>query len=218
MIKKLIIILIIFIPQINFSQDYIKNLGSPIFINNYSPKEYNASRQNWVGVQDKRGLIYFGNANGTVLEFDGQNWTSIKISESSITAINVDENNKIFIGGKNTIGYLIPSTNGSLIFKSLKNKLPQSYQNFDKIWDIFITKDSTIFFQTYDEIFLFKNDSIQVLHIDDYYSKGLFLMSFQVNDQIYIYTKYKGIYKLVNNKLVFINSSDVTANSMVRAI
>jgi len=184
----------------------------------YSPKEYNASRQNWIGVQDARGLIYFGNANGTVLEFDGQNWTSIKISESSITAINVDKDNKIYIGGKNTIGYLTPAVNGSLIFKSLKNKLPQSYQNFDKIWDIFITYDSTIFFHTYDEIFLFKNDSVQVLSINDYYSKGLFLMSFQVNDQIYVYTKYKGLFELINNKLVFIKSSSITANSMARAI
>jgi serine phosphatase RsbU (regulator of sigma subunit) len=43
-------------------------------------------------------------------------------------------------------------------------------------------------------------------------------MSFKVKGQIYIYTKYKGIYKLTNDKLKFIKSSSIVANSFVRAI
>ena len=42
--------------------------GSP-YIRNYSAKEYNASAQNWAVVQDKRGVLYFGNTDG-VLVFD----------------------------------------------------------------------------------------------------------------------------------------------------
>lgn len=217
--KKIInIILIILLSQFSFSQVKIKNLGTIPFIKNYTPEQYNAARQNWAGVQDKRGLLYFGNSNGSVIEFDGQNWNLINISESSITALNVDYNNKIYIGGDNVIGYLMPSKNGSLAFKSIKNKLPNNFKSFEKIWDIFITEDSTIFFQTFNEIFLYKNDSIKVLSVDDYFSKGLFLMSFQIDEEIYIYTKYKGLYKLVGDKLVFIDNSKILASSMVRAI
>ncbi len=36
-------------------------LGSPI-IHNYDSKTYKAHSQNWISVQDQRGIIYFGNS------------------------------------------------------------------------------------------------------------------------------------------------------------
>jgi hypothetical protein len=47
-------------------------------IRNYSQKEYNAFMQNWYCVQDKRGVLYFGNSSN-VLEYDGKNWRKIPI-------------------------------------------------------------------------------------------------------------------------------------------
>ena len=49
-------------------------------IRNYSPREYNASPQNWAIVQDKRGVMYFGNNKGKgkgILEYDGVKWRLI---------------------------------------------------------------------------------------------------------------------------------------------
>jgi serine phosphatase RsbU (regulator of sigma subunit) len=217
--KKLLLI-IISLFFINITNGQIQNIGAIPFINNYPADEYGASRQNWCGAQDKRGLLYFGNTNGSILEFDGQNWRQIKISDYAITSICIDNNNRIYIGGKNVIGYLKPTKDGQLKFCSLKDKIPENYQDFDKIWDIFITKDSSIFFQTFDEIFIFdkQNDSLKVLSIDDYYKQGLFLMSFKVNDVIYIYSKYKGLYLYENKDLKFIEQSSIFANSFVRAI
>ena len=45
------------------SSAHTGELGQP-FIRNYSPKEFGAAPSNWAIVQDKRGVIYFGNAEG----------------------------------------------------------------------------------------------------------------------------------------------------------
>ena len=50
-------------------------IGAPV-ISNYDQKTYKAHSQNWVAVQDARGVMYFGNSNG-ILEFDGQRWQLI---------------------------------------------------------------------------------------------------------------------------------------------
>ncbi|MBN2892577.1 MAG: SpoIIE family protein phosphatase [Bacteroidales bacterium] len=217
--KKLFqIFFLVILTLPSFSQ--IKNLGEIPFINNYSPETYSGARQNWIAVQDQRGLMYFGNSDGSVLEFDGQNWNKIKVSETetSITALCVDNKNVIYVGGDNEIGYLHPTSNGSLVFKSLSDKIPDDHKDFQKIWDIFVTEDSAIFFQTFDEIFLYKNDSITVLPIENYFPEGLFLISYQVNGKIYIYTKYKGIYELANNDLKFIVESEIINNSYLRTL
>ena len=54
----------------------VQELGAPI-ITNYEPEQYKASSQNWVAVQDRRGVMYFANTAG-ILEFDGQRWQLIR--------------------------------------------------------------------------------------------------------------------------------------------
>ena len=53
----------------------VQDLGAPI-ITNYEPEQFKAHIQNWVAVQDHRGVMYFGNSSG-ILEFDGQRWQLI---------------------------------------------------------------------------------------------------------------------------------------------
>ena len=48
----------------------IDQVGAPI-ISNFDAKVYKAHSQNWAAIQDKRGLMYFGNSQG-ILEYDGQ--------------------------------------------------------------------------------------------------------------------------------------------------
>lgn len=216
--KFFIIILLIFVSITVFSQQ-IKNIGEIPFIQKYSPEDYKAALQNWDGLQDNRGILYFANTGGSVLEFDGKQWNSIKISENAITSLCLEPStNRIYVGGKNIIGYLKPSYPGKFEFVSLFDKIPEKYRDFKNIWDIFITKDSSIFFQTFDEIFILKNDSVTVLPVDSYFPNGLFLISFKVKDEIFVYTKYKGLYQLVGKDLKFIEGSEVIAKSMVRAI
>jgi len=217
--KKNFIITFLLLIAINTFSQQIKNIGEIPFIQNYSTEDYKAASQNWDGIQDNRGILYFANRGGSVLEFDGKIWNSIKISDNSINSLCLEpKSNLIYIGGNNIIGYLKPTIPGKYEFVSLFDKIPKEYQDFRNIWDIFITKDSSIYFQTFDEIFLLKNDSIKVLPVDSYFSEGLFLISFKVDDNIFVYTKYKGLYKLNGDKLEFIEASSITGKSMVRAV
>ena len=52
-----------------FAQENRQEIGNPI-AGIHTSKEYNAHSQNFAAVQDKRGLMYFGNFTG-VLEYDG---------------------------------------------------------------------------------------------------------------------------------------------------
>jgi len=215
--KKIIsIIFIIFLSYYSYSQ--IKNIGNIPFINNYSTEVYLGARQNWDVVQDQRGFLYFANTDGSILEFDGQNWRKIIISTFSNYSLCVDSKNRIYVGGYNDLGYLEPDDVGNLNFVSIKHLLPKEFQGFQKIWDIFVTEDSSIFFQTFDEIFLYKNDSITILPIDSYFKDGLFLMSYKIDKDIFVYIKYKGIYKFKNRTLEFINSTEEISHAMVRSV
>ena len=112
------------LPQNNLVSDQINTPpGFPI-IKNYLPKEYKAHNQNWAIVKDKRGIMYFGNSSG-VLEYDGQNWNLVKVTNGIVRSMCVDDNGTIFIGAADDLGYLVRDTkNATLHYKSL---IPVSY-------------------------------------------------------------------------------------------
>lgn len=211
-----ILILLLFAKLVMISQ--IKNVGTIPIINYYSADDYNASIQNQAIAQDNRGIMYFGNADGSLLEFDGQNWNRYKVADNAIFSLCVDKNNNIFVGGKSSFGYMHPTANGGYKYTSLKHLFPDDYKDFRRVWDIFITEDSNIFFHTFDEIFIYDYNTIKVYPIDEYYAKGLFNMAYKVNDEIYTYVKWKGIYQVVNNDLKFVKGTEIVDSSFVRAI
>ena len=78
---KLVLYFVVFLFPILVNSQ-INKYGVPE-VTNYVSTEYNASEQNWVAVQDNRGVMYFGNTNG-VLEFDGKNWKKFELYNGSI--------------------------------------------------------------------------------------------------------------------------------------
>jgi hypothetical protein len=94
--KRIFFIIILFFSfQLVFSQ--INKLGIPL-IRNYSPQEYSASEQNWAVVQDQRGIMYFGNNDDGVLEYDGKNWMRIPIANKSrVFSLAIDTTNTIYV-------------------------------------------------------------------------------------------------------------------------
>ena len=97
--------------------------GIPL-ITNYSAFELNFAEQNYSIAQDKRGVMYFGNNENGVLEYDGVNWRKIPIpTNSSIYSLAVDENGVVFVGAAGEFGYLAPNNSGKLAYKSLLNLL-----------------------------------------------------------------------------------------------
>ncbi|MCK4663138.1 MAG: SpoIIE family protein phosphatase [Bacteroidales bacterium] len=188
-IRHLILFLIFpFLIQQNFAQT-TSELGSP-FIQNYTAKEYNASSQNWDIVQDKRGVMYFGNSQG-VLEFDGNNWNIIEVTNNSVVrSLSIDKNGTIFVGAIGEFGYLASNPSGKLIYISLKNKLKESDKKFNDIWEICSTTHG-IYFLTLNKIFRFYNDTINILPSEHSSNEG-----FVINDELFVVQRDSGMYKV----------------------
>src|ERR1700730_5665437 len=80
-------------------------LGRPLY-QFFSTREYGGDNQNWSAVQDREGLVFFGN-NSSVLDYDGQRWDHIPVAGGfSITGLAIDSTGTIWVGGSGKLGNL----------------------------------------------------------------------------------------------------------------
>ena len=153
------VILFISIIILNFSVLFSQENGQ-LFTRNYTSKEYNAETQNWAIVQDKRGVMYF--ANQGVLEFDGETWRKISITNnSSVRSLSIDSLGVIYVGAVGEFGYLSPDDNGKLQYVSLLNLLDSTFKHFSDVWSTHSTKQGT-YFLTDNFLFCFDGNRIKV--------------------------------------------------------
>ena len=104
-----------------FSQQFTTQ-GNP-YIQNYNDNNYNTpENQTWAIIQGHNDVMYFGNNNG-VLEFDGNTWRLIEITnKSAVRSLAIDSTGRIYVGALGEFGYLKPDTSGILQFFSLLEK------------------------------------------------------------------------------------------------
>ncbi|HYC83626.1 MAG TPA: hypothetical protein VEB86_00330, partial [Chryseosolibacter sp.] len=125
------------------SESFI-NVGYPQILN-FSPKLYRAHPNNFDAVQDKSGVMYFGNLWG-LLEFDGTNWRTISLPNgSSCTSLARDSSGTIYVGGRNEIGYLKTDSLGSKYYQSFLDQLPEETKGFNEMWRTYVTNEGVLF-------------------------------------------------------------------------
>lgn len=162
--------------------------GNPV-IKNFDAKTYGAFPQNWSIVQDNQGIMFFGNGVG-VLKFDGISWELIPIrNKSGVFSLAVDRStNRIYVGGGSEFGYLIPNEDGRLTFLSLKDSIPAGHQEFDEVWQTFVTKHG-VFFIANEGIFQWQDGRI-IIHE----RIGATHVAYYVNQTLYIKKRGLGLY------------------------
>ncbi|MBL7935667.1 MAG: hypothetical protein JNM51_07650, partial [Bacteroidia bacterium] len=176
--------------------------GTP-FIKNYSPSEYKASSGNWAITQDKRGIMYFGNATG-VLEYDGDIWTLIPVTNNSVVrSLAVDSSGIIYVGAVGEFGYLAPNNIGIMKYYSLVDLLPDSEKDFADVWKTYATSDG-VYFQTFTKLIRIKNKTVKI-----WKPENTFHFSFFVNNSFYINDKGIGLKKMYNDQLHLVNDGDM---------
>jgi len=175
-----------------FSQD--KRKGLP-FIKNFTPQDYGEHIQNWAILQDERGIMYIGNVNG-VMEYDGERFRLIEMPNKTTSRfLEIDENNRVYVGTVGDFGYLKPNKKGETEYVSLVPKLDEKHKDFKDVWDI-KTVGGSVFFITYKKIFRYSKDTIQVWD-----TKKKFTGSFILNDTFYVNEEKEGLLKFEENKL-----------------
>ncbi|MPR35326.1 sensor histidine kinase [Salmonirosea aquatica] len=166
-----------------FAQTNRQEIGNPI-AQVHTSKEYNAHGQNFAIVQDKRGLLYFGNFAG-VLEYDGATWRTIPTDNyAKVSSLYLDPSGKIFVGANGEFGYLKPDAKGTLHFESLSDSLATT---FGEIIAVLGTK-AGVYFVGKRNIYLWQNRLLREWRTDDPIRSA-----FSVNGQIYFYQKKKGL-------------------------
>ncbi|MGP1667425.1 MAG: ligand-binding sensor domain-containing protein, partial [Rhodanobacter sp.] len=174
---------------------YAVESGVPL-LHNYAPADYAAAPQNWAVVQDHRGVVYVGNSDDGVLEFDGNHWRRITIpNQSAVLSLAVDANGRVYVGAVNELGYLAPDAQGSMHYVSMRDRIAPKFRNFSEVRRIFINSDG-VYFQTSEQLL-----RIRDTRIDAWMPRKSFHLAFQVDDQIYIREDGRGLLKLIGDRL-----------------
>ena len=183
----------------------LKN-GNPK-ITYYSRDVYNAFSQNWAVVQDRIGVMYFGNGNG-ILTYDGTTWNLITLpNEAAVFALAIDRNNKIYVGAESEIGYLEADKFGRLYYVSLVPQLNGDDKNFSACRNVFCTSKG-IYFQSNEELLLWDGEKLKVWKAGE----NRFFWATEANDNIYISVKNKGLMQPINGEMKLINNGEYFKN------
>lgn len=185
-------ILFFFITDISAQ---VNKLGLPP-IRYFSPKEYKGHPYNWSIVQDKRGIIYIGNNDNGILEYDGATWRQIKIpNQLLVRSLAVDKNGTVYVGANGgEFGMLKPDKKGDLHYISL-SMFTDSVDNTN-IWKTFVTDSAVHFCSNTRQYKYFPKNSMKQVKLED----GCF-WSFYVNHTIFVGTYKKGLMVLKNDEL-----------------
>ncbi len=169
-------------------------VGAP-FIRNYPPNEYGGHNQNWGIVQDRRGIVYFGNSHG-LLQYDGVTWRLLPIPNARIVrSLAIDGNERIFVGGYGEIGYINPNETHQLKFVSLLPKLEKRYHDFADVWQTFSTTQG-IYFVTVKYVFCWNGERMRVWETSSAFHSG-----FYINGQFFVHQKDTGLMQIVGDAL-----------------
>ena len=182
------------------------------FLRNFSAREYGAQPQNWAVVQDPRGIIYVGNAEG-VLEFDGQSWRLIKVANQTVVrSLAVDARGRIYVGAVGEIGYLEHDDKGQSHYVSLLPQLPKEQRNFSDVWHTFIT-DEGIVFSSFQRLMRLQGEKFQ-----SWKPTRSFHLAFHVGERLFIREKGRGLLELTGNQLAPVPGGEQFANERIYAM
>ncbi len=173
------------------------------FLKNYSPNEYKAHMQNWYGIKDNRGILYFANGDG-LMEYDGIEWRVFPLRDKNTPrCLVMDSTGRIFVGSDREFGYFELDKNGDWIYNSLSKLLPPENLKYKTILDVYLVKNY-VYFTAYENIFQvsLKNESFTRANIKVWQTESTFYKSFVFNDKFYIYQNKVGLCTIKNDSII----------------
>jgi signal transduction histidine kinase/ligand-binding sensor domain-containing protein len=194
-----------------FAWGQANETGLP-FIQNFSPKQYHGNTQNWAIVQDRRGLMYFGNNKG-VLEYDGVNWRLIQLSnQSTARSLAIDSAGTIYVGGVGEFGYLAPDSVGNLVYESLVPKNKDEGPAFADVWSAQV-RGNEVFFLASNILFRYKGGELSSWPLKNAYHR-----SFLIYNQLYLRDNGVGLLKLEEDSLRQVPGGNIFKENAISAM
>ena len=168
----------------------------------FTRNDYNASTQNWIVKQDRRGVIYVGNGLG-ILEYNGSDWRLIPIdNNTTVRAMTISGDSTLFVAGINEIGYLSPDSLGLLHYQSLLPYIQDEDLEFNTIWFAHSTTEG-VYFQGGDHLFRWNGTEMYVWR-----PPTRFNTSGMVHNTLYVHSYGEGLMRVEGDSLVLIPGSE----------
>ena len=139
--------------------------GVPM-ITNYKHTITGGSEQNWCITQDARGVMYIGNNDKGVLEYDGAEWRTIRVpNDPIIRSLVTGDDGVVYVGGESEFGYLAPDQIGNMQYRSLSDTIDQENSPFAAVWSIYFNQGK-VYFCTFTKIFIYnpEQDEISIVN------------------------------------------------------
>lgn len=187
--------------------------GAPL-LHNFSPAGYGGEAQNWAIVQDPRGVIYAGNGEDSVLEYDGIRWRRIPIDNNTVVrSLAVGPEGRVYVGAVGELGYLAPDASGRMQYVSLLQRLPSEDRDFGDVWGTFAIPGDGIYFGTFDRLIRIAGDEVRVWR-----SAVGFHRFLQVRDALYVRELGRGLMKQAGEELKLVPNGERFANEKIYAL
>ncbi|MEN8226782.1 MAG: triple tyrosine motif-containing protein [Bacteroidota bacterium] len=180
------------------------NNGVPM-ITNYPHNITGGSEQNWCVTQDARGVIYIGNNDKGVLEYDGVEWRSIPIpNDPIIRSLETGDDGVVYVGGESEFGYLAPDHIGNMHYRSLSDTIDQEKYPFTAVWRTYY-HNGEVYFCTFSKIFIFNRemDQLSILETPEYT-----YFSYIIDGTLYVSDFGNGLMKFENDAFKTVKGGD----------
>jgi len=174
--------------------------GMP-FIKNYHYAEMGGSEQNWSVTQDFRGVVYVGNEDRGILEFDGSTWRSLPVPGNlRVLSLLTGEDGVVYAGLNGDFGRLEPDESGNLHYRSLLDSLTREKYPDQTIWKAYYVENK-VYFCSMNAIFVFDpvSQDNSVIPLPEYA-----FFSYFIDSELYTSVYGKGLMKYDGGKFVSI--------------
>ncbi|MFO7825878.1 MAG: regulator [Cyclobacterium sp.] len=168
----------------------------------YSSQDYQGGIQNYAITQHASGLLYVANNYG-LLVHDGTTWRRYSLPNSTkVRHVQADENGLVYVSGQGEFGTFSPNERGQLVFQSLKDSLPESFQNLEEVWKVFLGNEH-IYFCTSNRIFAFDHENRFDFSLE---SPSVFESFHFISNTLFVNDRDKGLQKIENESFTPVNA------------
>jgi len=181
------------------------------FVENYNKSDYQGDNQIWNVAQGKDKAMYFAN-NHYLLRYDGVVWEKYSLPNKTIIRSILIEGDRIYSGSYKEFGYWYRE-NGKMHYVSItKNLRLFDEKDNEEIWKIFRFNGS-LYFQSFNDVFIYN-----VKHIKKIKFPFLISYCFVVDNNVYVASVDKGLFKMDGSKISNPKGWDILKNTVVHAI
>ena len=192
-------------PHLGAAPD--RETGRP-FLQTFTPRDYRAHQQIWMGAQGPDGLMWFGNSH-SVLSYDGAAWRRIEVPDTSwVRALAFGPDRQLYLGGTDQLGFIATGPDGAPRFTSLLDKLPSERRSFGVIWSMAATPDA-VWFATETLVMRWREGTFQIWQFPN--KPRQYLQ--RVGDELFLHRQGVGLFQFTHGDFALVSDApEITAS------